>query len=244
MAWKVWSQFDLLQARNGETVSRGSKNDIDASDEHYNTVMAILGIDADKLPVFGDYNNPSPTRGKKKERQDGVWFEYEFFLKRMLENLKVYISEEAYQSASNNGKDNALPNLWKKKGEPKNQTDLALKISTGKRLDTYIGGSLTSSQKKEHKDSKAFFVWEHVVPTSCFVEHLKNLDNLTQDNLNALIEKYGNVCIVTKREDSLLNENLKDKMPDGWDWGEKDDPWARYIEKGIEVKGVPSTQKQ
>ena len=44
------------------------------------------------------------------------------------------------------------------------------------------------------------------------------------------------VCFILKKEDNELNEKkLKEKMPDGWRWG--DDPFARYKKCGIKVWG-------
>ena len=82
-------------------------------------------------------------------------------------------------------------------------------------------------------------VWEHPIPTNYSKQKLlsfiksKNfkkacayLDYLTQIPQIAL----------TKKEDYLVNEKLKDSMPKGWDWEKGDDPFVRYVDTGINPK--------
>lgn len=80
--------------------------------------------------------------------------------------------------------------------------------------------------------------FEHVIPNCVYVDKLVELydnDELDEKQFAWLMSQV-HVCYILKEEDDRLNEKkLKEKMPDGWQWG--DDPFARYKECGIKVWG-------
>lgn len=79
------------------------------------------------------------------------------------------------------------------------------------------------------------WVYEHIIPVSVVVEHLKNYDLSTDESVEEFLNYATNVCAVTKEEDKALTKaGLKFAMPKGWKWG--DDPFIRYDKVGIAVK--------
>ena len=65
-------------------------------------------------------------------------------------------------------------------------------------------------------------------------ELLFSLNNPDIVSVRKVMETYGEVCVITKDEDSRLkNAGLNKKMPDGWRIG--DDIFARYNAIGINL---------
>lgn len=156
-----------------------------------------------------------------------------YFTKMLLENGKVYISEEAFKQISYL-KDEKLS---KTRIEVFNTIiDSFEKQGVYMQTDNYIQSWI----------NRRIFTWEHVVPVSIIGTKMKEDSNLIEKyfkGTDPLIDKIGHVCIVTKQEDKLLNKAYKNKMPDGLekkpieDWTEED-VWARYTRKGIKIRRI------
>ena len=79
------------------------------------------------------------------------------------------------------------------------------------------------------------FTRDHYFPKKRLKQMLLNLENPDASSVRKILEKYGEVCVITRNEDeSLKNAGLRNDMPLGWNIG--DDVFARYHEVGIRVK--------
>lgn len=88
-----------------------------------------------------------------------------------------------------------------------------------------------SEYAKESKEKD--IIHEHVIPFVVVRDKLLALNPLTIENIKSVINKYYFTCAVTTKEDHQLTENnLKSKMPEGWN-EDKDSVFARYEEVGI-----------
>lgn len=152
------------------------------------------------------------------------WFtkgDIAYFVKVLLENGVVCISEKAYLQYMNGGK------LWK--------ADVAKSFNKKEALDRM----LTCHQQEEYlqtRINRKVLSWEHIVPTSVLVEELLKLDkkgSLSEKKIKEMIKQYGFVCIVTKEESKRLDQKYKATMPHGWKYGDK--VCARYDEEGIKI---------
>lgn len=86
------------------------------------------------------------------------------------------------------------------------------------------------------------WVFEHIIPVSVVMEHLKYIDLSTNEKVEEFLNYATNVCAVTKEEDKALTEaGLQFAMPEGWEWG--DDPFLRYNAVGIVAKENIKVQK-
>lgn len=157
-------------------------------------------------------------------RYTKTWFDDKdltYFIKVLLENGIVRISEEAYRHSAG-GKD-----LWKEKTPAKwiYYVDKLLK-------------GIPQSDYLQEKIDRSKYSWEHIVPTKVLIDEVKNLyvsKKLTQKKLSSIIEKYGTVCVVTKSEDKkLVSNKLRFTMPAGWKFG--DPALCRYDSAGIILK--------
>ena len=78
---------------------------------------------------------------------------------------------------------------------------------------------------------------EHVVPHSFIMNKLLSLEELTNENIKSVIQKFHIICRITKDEDKRLNRSgLRSKMPDDWD-EENGSLYARYEKVGILLDG-------
>lgn len=153
-----------------------------------------------------------------------TWFDDKdltYFVKVLLENGIVRISEEAYRS-SNSGKE-----LWKKK--------------TPSKWSCYVSRMLKGVEQTDYlqeKIARSKYPWEHIVPTKVLLDEVKRLyasKKFTQKALRSIIDKYGTVCVISKSEDDKLTKNkLRSKMPPGWKFG--DSAFSRYVSVGIVLK--------
>lgn len=76
-------------------------------------------------------------------------------------------------------------------------------------------------------------IHEHIVPKKVLINTLLNMKNPTPDEIFKYLQDYCIGVVVTKDEDSQLNQaKLKSEMPKSWDGN---DPWARYKVVGINV---------
>lgn len=156
-------------------------------------------------------------------RHTKTWFDendLSYFIKVLLENGIVRISEEAFRLSAG-GKD-----LWK--GEtPAQWIDYIDRMLKGIPQTDYL----------QEKIDRSKYAWEHIVPTKVLIEEVKSLyvsKKLTQKKLSSIIDNYGVVCIVTKSEDKKLGKKLRYKMPAGWKFG--DSALCRYDSAGIILK--------
>jgi hypothetical protein len=84
-----------------------------------------------------------------------------------------------------------------------------------------------------HDESK--FTRDHIFPKKQLKEMLFGMENPNPDSIREKMEKYGEVCVITREEHSeLRNARLDRAMPNGWTFG--DDIFARYQEIGIQVR--------
>ncbi len=157
-------------------------------------------------------------------RNTMTWFDDKdmtYFIKVLLENGIVRISEEAYH-LSNNGKD-----LWKEK-TPSKWSDYVDRMLKGMPQIDYL----------QEKIDRCKYSWEHIVPAKVLIDEVKSFyasKKFTQEALSFIIDKYGAVCIVSKSEDDKLTKNkLRSKMPTGWEFG--DSAFSRYDSVGIVLK--------
>jgi len=99
-----------------------------------------------------------------------------------------------------------------------------------------------SDEEKELKRLETKLHAEHVIPNNVvfkkFVEMVRQGEN--DAVLGNFLRKYLKVIIITKFEQKKLDGkehfNLKDKMPDGWDWGDNRSRYARFKAAGIEIE--------
>ena len=74
---------------------------------------------------------------------------------------------------------------------------------------------------------------DHVVPHSWVMNRLLALDSLNDASILKVLRKYFFICVISKREDMLLNSaGLRKKMPDGWD-PDLGDVFERYRVAGL-----------
>ena len=153
-----------------------------------------------------------------------TWFDdndLTYFVKVLLENGIVRISEEAYR-LSKSGED-----LWKG-AKPSKWSDYVSRMLKGMPQTDYL----------QEKIDRSKYSWEHIVPANVLIDEVKSLfasKKLTQKALSSIIEKYGTVCIVSKSENNKLTKNkLRSKMPTGWKFG--DSAFSRYDSVGIVLK--------
>ena len=82
-------------------------------------------------------------------------------------------------------------------------------------------------------------VWEHAIPSGYFAgEILKMIESGSLVEIDTLVGVYMKAGQrgLSKRQEALLI-NLKDRMPDGWDWRKPNvDYLARYAAVGLVVK--------
>jgi hypothetical protein len=62
---------------------------------------------------------------------------------------------------------------------------------------------------------KKHFTYEHPVPSSVVLKHIKN-SNKTADEIKAILQVADCVTLVTKEEDKLVSKDHKSRMPKGW----------------------------
>ena len=78
-------------------------------------------------------------------------------------------------------------------------------------------------------------VREHVVPHSIVMDKLLNLDSLTDEKLESVLQKYFSICVITKAEDLRLTAaGFRSKMPPGWD-EEAGSIFARYDHEKVKI---------
>jgi hypothetical protein len=83
-------------------------------------------------------------------------------------------------------------------------------------------------------------IYDHAIPFRYLQEALLDLDPLTPEAVEAVLNRYGVAVLLTKGEDAQLAKcGLARSMPAGWEVG-KGDPLARYKEAQIEVIPNPS----
>jgi len=93
----------------------------------------------------------------------------------------------------------------------------------------------TSEQAKGLKRKEV--IYEHVVPHSIVMDKLLALNDLRNEKIFKVIEKFYIVCAITKEEDKRLSAaGFRSKMPDGWN-ADTDSVYARYNAVGIVVYG-------
>jgi hypothetical protein len=156
-------------------------------------------------------------------RYTKTWFDDKdltYFIKVLLENGIVRISEEAYRLSAG-GK-----NLWK--GEsPAQWIDFIHRMLNGMPQTDYL----------QEKIDRSKYAWEHIAPTKVLIEEVKSLyvsKKLNLKKLSLIIDDYGTVCVITKSEDKKLGKKLRYKMPAGWKFG--DSALCRYDSAGIILK--------
>jgi len=82
---------------------------------------------------------------------------------------------------------------------------------------------------------RADVIHEHVIPHHLIMKKLITLDELTDEKIMAVLNKFYFICRITKDEDKRLNnEGLRSKMPNGWN-EERDSVFARYEKVGISL---------
>lgn len=99
-----------------------------------------------------------------------------------------------------------------------------------------MGDFITLKAKERLLNQKpSLLVYEHMVPKNIYLNEIRRLaltNELTQEKVHNLLNKYHFICIVTKEEDRLLPSTT---MPLDWDG---DNPFYRYEETGIEFEPV------
>ena len=104
---------------------------------------------------------------------------------------------------------------------------------------------LFSKDAWELRDSteKGVLVGDHAVPLEQIFSYLskkkrnqpKWFEDIGEHNIRKFLEKNLQIVMITKDEDTLLNQRkLKSEMPDNWDWD--DDIFARYDSVGIQIE--------
>lgn len=94
-------------------------------------------------------------------------------------------------------------------------------VYTGKNVKRSIAAK--DASKKEVR-------LEHAIPMKVLIEILLSKKNLTPEKVEEILHKFCEVMLVTKYEDSLLDDKYKSAMPSGWDGT---DVYARYNAVGI-----------
>jgi len=80
-------------------------------------------------------------------------------------------------------------------------------------------------------------VHEHLIPRKIVREMILNLEDLSPEAVNDILDRFCVGVVVTKAEDTRLNElKLNSQMPPDWD---HKNLWARYHAAGIEVPLQP-----
>ena len=106
-------------------------------------------------------------------------------------------------------------------------------------LDKNQNGVLRSLAKIEYRQEGDFDrrTKEHLIPANLF---RKELVNMVKSNDFSKFDEYTNQMLqvdLSKEDDIKINKaGFRDNMPNGWKWG--DDPWARYIEAGIDLNTI------
>jgi hypothetical protein len=103
-------------------------------------------------------------------------------------------------------------------------------------LDEFARLNFCSSVKSKELQRKDV-VHEHVVPHSFIMNKLLSLEELTDENIMSVLQKFYIICKISKDEDKRLNRaGLRSQMPEDWD--EKNDSvYARYEQVGILIDG-------
>jgi len=79
------------------------------------------------------------------------------------------------------------------------------------------------------------FTRDHYFPKKRLKKILYNMEYPDINSVRQIMEKYGEVCVITKQEDARLRKaNLHNDMPSGWQIG--DDAFARYQTVSIRVR--------
>lgn len=81
---------------------------------------------------------------------------------------------------------------------------------------------------------------DHIVSVCEILSHWqKNKDKLNDEKwIEKTLDDALHICIIEKNEDNKLNElKLRDKMPNGWEWNDNADFYARYKKAGIVISG-------
>ena len=157
------------------------------------------------------------------------WFDIgdlRYFVKVLLENGIVCISEDAY-SQNSERKDLWKPNIAK--SFISNVADSSIQNMISRKKQT---------EYLQERINRSVYSWEHIVPTDVLVDLLLEFDkkgDLTDAIIERMINDYGYVCVITKAENTLLDSNkLRSNMPNSWVFGK--DAFDRYKSVGIKVK--------
>jgi hypothetical protein len=76
------------------------------------------------------------------------------------------------------------------------------------------------------------FTRDHYFPKKRLKTMLLNIESPDENSVREIMEKYGDVCVITRQEDAALRAaGLYNDMPPGWQIG--DDIFARYRIVGI-----------
>jgi len=68
------------------------------------------------------------------------------------------------------------------------------------------------------KDDKkrGMIVWEHTTPLNILLKEL--ITKKSQEEVNECMNSYSGVCLITREEDDVLNENkMRTVRPGGWE---------------------------
>lgn len=102
-------------------------------------------------------------------------------------------------------------------------------------MDEFSKMNKCTSENASGANSKDV-IHEHVVPHSIVMNKLLEIENLTNENILSVLQKYYVICDITREEDQLLNNaKLRSKMPRDWN-EESDSIFARYEAVGISVR--------
>ena len=91
--------------------------------------------------------------------------------------------------------------------------------------------SLNPNRKKKFPE----LVHDHMIPHAFVLNKLLSLKEPSHKALAKVINKYYQICVITKEEDQILNrQGLRSKMPESWNEipGDRD---ARYKIAGIRL---------
>jgi hypothetical protein len=59
-------------------------------------------------------------------------------------------------------------------------------------------------------------VWEHTTPLNILLKEL--ITKRSQEEVNECMDSYSGVCLITREEDDVLNENkMRTVRPGGWE---------------------------
>lgn len=104
----------------------------------------------------------------------------------------------------------------------------------GKKLEDGI------RKQKIKKDDEEWLSlsYEHVIPTSCYIDRLLELYKCGELDLETFKKMVSciNVCYILSIDKTIIEKKYRSDMPEDWHWG-KDDPFARYERSGIAVWG-------